>query len=40
MQKNPLLKWLMMDGGITSKAQPLNVLINKVFKGLFRDLFE
>ena len=35
---NPLLKWLMMDGGITPKAQPLDVLINKVFKGFFRDL--
>ena len=30
----------MMDGGITPKAQPLGVLINKVFKGLFRGLFE
>ena len=37
---HPLLKWLMMDGGIIPKAQPLDVLINKVFKGLFRDLFE
>ena len=35
-----LLKCLMMDGGITPKAQPLDVLINKVFKGFFRDLFE
>ena len=35
-----LLKWLMMDGGITAKAQPLDVLINKVFKGFFHDLFE
>jgi hypothetical protein len=34
------LSWLIMDGGITPKAQPLDVLINKVFKGLFRDLFE
>ena len=37
---HPLLKWLMMDGGITPKAQPLDVLINKCFKGFFRDLFE
>ena len=35
-----LLKWLMMDGGITPKAQPPDILINKFFKGLFRDLFE
>ena len=37
---HPLLKWLMMDGGITPKSQPLDVLINKVFKGFFCDLFE
>ena len=35
-----LLKWLMMDGGITPNAQPLGVLINKLFKGFFRDFFE
>ena len=27
-------------GGITPKAQPLDVLINKVWKGFYRDLFE
>ena len=37
---HPLLKWLMMDGGIAPKAQPLDALINKVFKGFLRDLFE
>ena len=37
---HPLLKWLMVDGGITPKALPLDVLINKVFKGFLRDLFE
>ena len=37
---HPLLKWIMMDGGITPKSQPLDVTINKIFKGLFRDLFE
>ena len=37
---HPLLKWLMMDGGITPKAQPIDVIIKKFFKGFFRDLFE
>ena len=35
-----ILKWEIMAGGITPKAQPLDVLINKVFKGFFCDLFE
>ena len=30
----------MMDGGITPKSQPPDVLINKKFKGFLRDLFE
>ena len=30
---------LIMDDGITSKAQPLDVLINKVSKDYFRNLF-
>ena len=34
------LYWLLMDGGITPKAQPLGVLINKVFKGFYCDFFE
>ena len=34
------LDWLLMDGGITPNAQPLDLLINKVFKGFYRDLFE
>ena len=33
-------KWEIMAGGITPKAQPLDVLINKVWKGFFLDLFE
>ena len=37
---HPLLKWVMVDGGIPPKAQPLDLLINKVFKGFFRDLLE
>ena len=39
---NDKLSWIMMDGGITPtpKAQPLNVLIKKVWKGFYRDLFE
>ena len=34
------LDWLLMDGGITPKAQPLDILIKKVFKGFYCDLFE
>ena len=30
----------MIDGGITPKSQPLDLLINNFFKGFFRDLFE
>ena len=37
---HPLLKCLTMDGGITPKAQPLGVLIKKVFKGSFCELFK
>ena len=29
-----------MGGGLTPKSQPLDVLVNKVFKGLFHDQFE
>ena len=39
-EPNELLDWLLMDGGITPKGQPLDVLLNKVFKGHFRDLFD
>ena len=35
-----VLKWEIMASGITPKAQPLNVLVNKVFKGYFCDLFK
>lgn len=37
---NDVLKWEIMAGGITPLAHPLDVLINKVWKGYFRDLFE
>ena len=37
---HPLLKWVMMGGGITPKAQRLEVLLNKVFKGFFHDVFK
>ena len=39
-EPNNKISWIMMDGGITPKAQPLDVLINKVWKGFYRDLFE
>ena len=35
---HPLIKWLTMDGGITPKAQPLDLLIKKYFKGFFLHL--
>ena len=38
--RHPLLQWLMMHGGITPKFQPLDVLVNRVTKGYFRDKFE
>ena len=31
---HPLLKWLMMDGGITPKSHPLDVLIKKKNQGI------
>ena len=34
------LSWLMMDGGITPKVQPLDVLIKKVWKVFYQNLFE
>ena len=34
------LHWLPMDQDTTPKGQPLHVLINKVIKGYFCDLFE
>ncbi len=30
-----LLKWLIMDGGLTPKCQPLDAMINKIWKGFF-----
>ena len=39
-EPNNKLSWVMMDGGITPKAQPLDVLVNKFWKGFYRDLFE
>jgi len=34
------LRWEIMTGGITPKAQPLDVLVHKIFKGYFCGLFE
>ena len=39
-ESNDKLSWLIMDGGITPKAQPIDVLIKKVWKGFYRYLFE
>ena len=34
------LSWQIMAGGITPVGQPLDKLVNKVFKGYFRELFD
>ncbi len=39
MKGHDMQKWLVMDGGITPKAQPLDALVNKVFNGFFYDIF-
>ena len=37
LNKYPTPNFLMMDGGITPKAQPLGKKINKIWKGCFCD---
>ena len=34
------LCWKIMAGGITPVGQPLDKLVNKVFKGYFHDIFD
>jgi hypothetical protein len=39
-EKYPTTNMLIMAGGITPKGQPLDKLVNKIFKGYFRDEYD
>ena len=40
LQLKGTFKWEIIAGGITPKAQPLDVMIKKIWKGFFHDIFE
>ena len=40
LNKYPTPNFLMMDGGITPKAQPLGKTINKIWNGYFFDEYD
>ena len=39
-QRRKMLKWVIIKGGLTPVAQPLDKLVNKVFKGYLRELYD
>ena len=40
MAEVPRVTFIIMDGGITPVAQPLDILVNKIFKGFYRELYD
>ncbi len=39
-ERQKMLHWSIMPGGLTPVAQPLDKVINKVFKGYLRDIYD
>ena len=40
IKQHQFLSWIIMGGGLTPVAQPLDKVVNKIFKGFFHDYYD